>query len=145
MKENRAKEEALVIKAQKRMSIGTAYFYTNQIICFEFDDDIFTGIAEVKELANTAKELTGGVVPVLSLVVTGQRNNISTEAFAFDVHKELGIKQITIAEAVVIKNLATRIMANFYYKVTKREFPVKVFDTKEEAIKWLLSNNFTEQ
>lgn len=145
MKENSEKIESLVVKAQKRISIGTAYFYTNQIISVEFDDDIFMGIAEIKELAEVVKELTGGVVPVLSLVVTGQRNNISTEAFAFDAHKELGIKQITIAEAVVIKNLATRIMANFYYKVTKRYFPVKVFDTKEEAVKWLLSNNFTEQ
>jgi len=74
-----------------------------------------------------------------------ERNNISTEAFSFDAHKELDIKQVTIAEAVVIKNLATRIMANFYYKVTKRNFPVKVFDTKQEAINWLLSNNYSEQ
>jgi len=145
VKENSEKIEALVVKAQKRISIGTAYFYTNQIMSFEFDDDILMGVVEIRELAETVKELTGGVVPVLSLILMGQRNNISTEAFAYNPHKELGIKQMTIAEAVVIKNLATRIMANFYYKVSKRSFPVKVFDTKQGAINWLLSNNFTEQ
>jgi hypothetical protein len=145
VKENSEKIEALVVKAEKKISIGMARFYTNQIMCFEFDNDILMGLVEISELADTVKELTGGIVPVLSLVVMGERNNISTEAFSFDTHKELGIKQVTVAEAVVIKNLATRIMANFYYKVIKRNFPVKVFDTKQEAIMWLLSNNFNEQ
>lgn len=145
MKEKNSIIDDLILSGQRTVRVGKVFFYTNQIVCYEFYDDIFIEIEDVKELAQATEELTGGIIPVLNLSITGQRNNISTEAFSFNVHKELNIKQKTLAEAVVIDNLATRIMANFYYKVVKKDHVVKVFDKKKEAINWLLSKNFNEQ
>ncbi|MDP2385039.1 MAG: hypothetical protein Q8M29_01590 [Bacteroidota bacterium] len=130
----------LTIVAHKDISVAKISYSEEGIMIVELLDDIIIGIPEIKELAQGSKELSGGEVPLLSLVVTGQRNNISTEAFAFNIFEELQIKQKTIAEALVIKNLPTRIMANFYYKVVPRPYPVKVFQEKELAIEWLLKN-----
>jgi len=58
VKENKEITQDLVVKIQKRISIGTAYFYTNKIMCFEFDNDILMGLVEIKELADTVKEMT---------------------------------------------------------------------------------------
>ncbi|MCD6067199.1 MAG: hypothetical protein K0S33_2025 [Bacteroidetes bacterium] len=130
----------LEIRVRKTISIGEVIFYNQDLIAFYFNDDITIGVAEVKEMVYVTRELTGGEVDLLNLVVTGERNNISTQAFSYDLFKELNIKQRTVAEAVVIKNLPTRIMANFYYKAIRRSFPVKVFDSEEDAVSWLFSS-----
>ena len=138
--ESKLIETELRIINRKKISIAEVSYAENDVVVFDFFDDITIGISEIKELAFASNELTGGVVPTLNLVITGQRNNISTEAFAYNVFEELKITQITIAEALVIQNLATRIMANFYYKVVPRKFPVKVFENKEQAIEWLFES-----
>jgi len=43
-----------------------------------------------------------------------------------------------LAEALLIKSLAQRIMANFFIKFGKHHHPSKVFTREEVAIKWLL-------
>lgn len=128
----------LTIVAHRNTSVAKVSYSEEGIMVIELLDDIMIGIPEIKEMAQASTELSGGVVSLLSLVVTGQRNNISTEAFAYNIYEELQIKQKTVAEALVIKNLPTRIMANFYYKVVPRPYPVKVFQEKELAIEWLL-------
>ncbi len=130
----------LTIIAYKDTSLAKMSYSEEGIMMVELFDDIIIGIPEIKEMAHVSKELSGGDVPLLSLVVTGQRNNISTEAFSYNIFEELQIKQKTLAEALVIKNLPTRIMANFYYKVVPRPYLVKVFQEKDQAIEWLLSN-----
>ena len=137
MEDNYLDTELKVIST-KKISIAMVSFMENDLLKFEFFDDITIGVAEVKELAQASRDLTGGEIPIWSLVITGQRNNISTEAFSYNMYDGKEVTQRTIAEAVVIQNIATRIMANFYYKVVPRPFPVKVFEHKEKAIEWLL-------
>lgn len=143
-------EDSLIIeklqqRSSKTISVAQVSFVENDMMVFEFFDDITIGVSEIKELAIASHDLSGGEVPLLSLVVTGERNNMSTEAFAYNIFKELNITQRTIAEAVVIQNIATRIMANFYYKVVTRPFPVKVFENREKAITWLFMKKSEEQ
>ena len=40
-------------------------------------------------------------------------------------------------EAIVVRTLPQRIIANFYYMVKRKSYPVKVFNAEEGAIKWL--------
>ncbi|MBL7933816.1 MAG: hypothetical protein JNL60_18070 [Bacteroidia bacterium] len=41
------------------------------------------------------------------------------------------------AYAIIVNNLAYRIIANFYYKINKPQVPYKSFSTVKEAINWL--------
>ena len=45
----------------------------------------------------------------------------------------------TIAQAIVIHSLPQRIIARFYHRMRKNDFPVKVFNKKHEAVAWLLT------
>jgi len=45
--------------------------------------------------------------------------------------------QYQVAVAVVINNLALKILANFYMKVFKPKVNTKIFDSEEKAMQWL--------
>lgn len=45
--------------------------------------------------------------------------------------------QFTIADAFVRRNIADRMVGNFYMKYNQPVKPSKEFDTREEAIDWL--------
>ena len=47
--------------------------------------------------------------------------------------------QYSIAEAIVVKNLAQKIMVSFYLKINKPIRPSKAFNDEDEALEWLLS------
>jgi hypothetical protein len=40
-------------------------------------------------------------------------------------------------EAIVVKNLAQRILANFMIRYVKQAHPVKLFSSEEQALSWL--------
>jgi hypothetical protein len=48
-----------------------------------------------------------------------------------------------IASAILVNNLAHRLIANFYLKFNKPQKPYKVFNRKKDAVNWLL--NFVEK
>ena len=43
----------------------------------------------------------------------------------------------TFALGLVIKELPQRLLANFYFKIKARNYPVKIFKTESEATNWL--------
>lgn len=45
----------------------------------------------------------------------------------------------THCDAIVITNLAQKIIANFYIKFNKPQMPTKVFTSTEKAIEWIFS------
>jgi len=47
------------------------------------------------------------------------------------------------ASAILVSNLAHRLIANFYLKFNKPKKPYKVFNRKKDAVNWLL--NFVEK
>ena len=47
----------------------------------------------------------------------------------------------TIADAIIVSNLAQKILINFYLKFNKPPKPSQAFNSEEQAINWLLSVN----
>ena len=45
----------------------------------------------------------------------------------------------TIADAFVIKNTSDKLIGDFYVQYNKPTKPTKIFEDRDEAIKWLLS------
>lgn len=45
----------------------------------------------------------------------------------------------TYCDALVISNLAQKIIANFYIKFNKPKMPTKVFTSTDKALEWILS------
>ena len=44
----------------------------------------------------------------------------------------------THADALVISNLAQKIIANFYVKINKPKMPTKIFTSVEQAFEWIM-------
>ncbi len=64
MKGNANILDDLISTEESNLLIGKVTFYRNQIICYEFNDDICMEVDDVRELAEVTKELTGGVNPI---------------------------------------------------------------------------------
>ena len=44
----------------------------------------------------------------------------------------------TVADAIIVKNMAQRIVGNFYIQFNRPIKPTKLFTSREDAFKWLL-------
>lgn len=49
------------------------------------------------------------------------------------------ITKLFIAEAILLNNLPTRLLYNFYLKFDKPDYSIKAFSTMQPAIEWLMS------
>ena len=80
-----------------------------------------------------AHEFTNGR-PHGVLAIAGERTNATEEARRYAA---ANVPEGRIAEAIIIGSLPVRIMGNFYLKFHKPEVPTRMFDDREEALKWL--------
>lgn len=71
-------------------------------------------------------------------------NFIFSADLGFSVTKEARENSELLAEsspikayAIIVTNIAYRLIANFYYKINKPKVPYKLFGTQDEAIHWL--------
>ena len=69
------------------------------------------------------------------LVEFPKNTSISQEARKYAEQTNLDVT----AQAIIISTLAQRILVRFYYLVRRSQFPIKIFEIKNDAIKWLKS------
>ncbi len=90
----------------------------------------------IEQTTQIIGELGGGKkMPVF--VNTYSFMAVTEEARIYTTTKEAHLH--TLANAVLIDNLAKKILFNFYIRYTKNSVPIKSFTTKEEAFEWLKS------
>ena len=91
------------------------------------------------ELLNIYLELTEGKL-YRFLFTGGEFVSISKEA-RYHANEIYDISPLG-ASAIVLSNLAHKIIADFYYRINKPKRPYKVLWSKEKAVKWLLDSDF---
>ncbi len=112
-------------------------FYLNGIVEISWD----TQLKEINkehliQIKKNIGEVGGGkkmpvyisTIDFLAISDSGRKYSASDEGQAF-----------TLANAVLIDNLAKKILFNFYMNINKPKTPTKAFGTKEDAFTWLLS------
>ncbi len=68
------------------------------------------------------------------LSIAGLYGSITPEARKLDINKD---EDYTLAIALVIQELSQRLLANFYFKLKKVNYPVKIFKNENQATEWL--------
>ena len=96
------------------------------------------GENESRKINDAIGVLTQGK-PARIMMVPSTTTVFETGAREFSASDE-GL-QFTIADAMVVTNLAHRILVSFYLKLNKPKKPSKAFDNEEEAIQWLLTQS----
>lgn len=98
-----------------------------------FDEAYFT-LKEAQDFVDALAKITKGV-PHLILKVPGNHASLDSEARIYMATDEA--LKFSIAEAVIVRNVAQRMIGNFYVKFDKPKVSVHLFDKIEEAEKWL--------
>lgn len=126
------------ISVVKEVSVENSFkaiLFSNGIIEIIFNQDIQT--VEEKHIAQIRQvvyELGGGKkMPVF--LSSGDFVNISDEGRKYAATEEVG--RYTLANAVLIDNLAKKLIFNFFLNLNKPKTPTKGFSTRNDAFEWL--------
>lgn len=93
-------------------------------------------LEDVKEVEKAYIELSEGE-PIYSIMLTAGRSlKFSDEAQKF-LANEAEITDRMHGSAIVLDNLAIRLLTNFFIKVFKPKFPTKMFKSETAALAWL--------
>ncbi len=114
---------------------GRVFYFEEGILCVEYIDDYTVDEEDVIEFhAIFNKEAEKDRLKLL--VLPGQNTSATREAREYSQNTVLN----SSGEAIVIYSLAQRIISNFYISFkNKAEYPIKMFNSKDEAVKWLKS------
>ncbi len=103
------------------------------VVYVVYKDKVDIELKDVIETRVISNQLAGGH-PYVSIYESGPETIITKEA------REISSKNGDIANrkalAIVVSNLAHRLIVNFFINMNKHIYPMKAFNTKEEAIKW---------
>lgn len=111
---------------------------SNGIIRIEMFDGYIIDLEESVQINIAEGELLGGKLGEgLIYMIAESTTQFTNEAREFSASKE-GLR-FSKAEALIVKNLAQKIVVNFYLKINNPSVPSKAFNTEEEAIEWLLT------
>ena len=105
-----------------------------ELVRIEVTQNITIGKAEAIQITDQIGVLTNGKkYPVL---MTGHEfAQVDKEGREYSA-SEAGLR-FTIADAIIVKNLAQKILAGFYLRINKPRKPTRVFKNENEAIEWL--------
>ncbi|MBS1635277.1 MAG: hypothetical protein JST26_05095 [Bacteroidetes bacterium] len=117
-------------------SYGKVQLWNPELIRIEFFSKAMIGRKECIEVNNAIGILTEGKQ---ALVLTVAAEDTNFDAEARDESSSPNGLRFTIADAFVARNLAQKLMVNFYLRFNKPAKPSKAFASEDEAIAWLRS------
>lgn len=106
------------------------------LVKVEIFGNVIIAYSETKAI-NDAIGLLSDYKEILLLIVADELAQFDKSANEYSASKE-GM-QYSIAEAIVVKNLAQKILANFYLSFNKPIKPTKLFSSEKDALDWLFS------
>lgn len=126
-------EEIQIVKAIDYKSF-TISLKSNGIVYVLFKDHCTIDVALQTKLQEFYRDITGGkLMPFIFLAA--EYVSVTKEAKENAIHIE--DKSMVGATAIIVNNLAYKLIASFYLKVNKPKRPYKVFSNESDAVKWL--------
>lgn len=121
-------------------SIGQTWIDENGFcrIRFKTGNDAQMGVAEVREMGEAVYEICHGkkhkhlidARGVLGAVLPGAREEVRNNKY---------INACRSAAAMLIDNVANKLIINFFIKFNKPTYPYKAFEDADQAVRWLKS------
>ena len=108
-------------------------YYENGLLVVTLKDDLELTLEHIIEQREAAFSLTGKAKHVV-LAIAGQRTSATEEARKYAASF---VPEGRVAEAIIVRSLPVRLLANFYMKFHKPGLLTKLFEDDAEAICWL--------
>lgn len=116
----------------------TIHMLDNGIVHIEVAGDTIVDVKHIKAQREFLKARFDGKTKFSILVESGYDSTLTKEAREYTSLPETNA--MTLATAVVVKSLAERIIINFIVNITSRQaMKIRLFEQRENAMKWLLS------
>ena len=123
-----------------RQRIATVDFWSNGITNLRIDDNVEVTLQDSEEQYEILRSRYDGKTQYRILVEPGRFTTITKEAREFSTVPERNA--MTLANAVIVRSLAHRIIINFLINfMQKQNMRMRMFDSKDKAVEWLLSLN----
>ncbi|MBA2610589.1 MAG: hypothetical protein H0U95_01370 [Bacteroidetes bacterium] len=110
--------------------------FESNLVRIEIFSDHIIALDESRQINDALGILSKGK-QALVLMVAEEFAQFERSATDFSASDE-GLRY-TIADALVVKSLSHKILANFYLKFNKPAKPTKIFTNEVDAVKWLFS------
>ncbi|MBL4625165.1 MAG: hypothetical protein JKY42_08515 [Flavobacteriales bacterium] len=125
----------------KEVELEKAYLYLvdKDYTLLRFKDKIDFEEEDATEINDITFEWVKGKPFVVLVDARNIRSNISHKARE-RFNNDKRISGIRKGQAIVVNNLHTRMLANFYMKFHKPANPIKVFSNYQKAVEWLRIN-----
>ena len=104
------------------------------IIWLILKEDADLDVKEIKEFTAICEKLSGNKPYFL---ISDARVNLSITSDARKAAASKELSPLLVANAVLVNNVAVRMVANFFTAVNKPHFKYKVFNEETEALAWL--------
>lgn len=126
------------MKVTQEMVFGYAkvQLLESKIVRIEVFGNLVIDEKRTKELNDAIGVLSKGK-EILVLMMAQELTQVNEEAMAFSASEEG--QRYTLGDAMVVKSLAQRVLANLYLSLNKPKKPSKIFNSEKDALKWLLS------
>lgn len=129
-----------IITGSVRQRISTIDFWDNGITNIRIDDNVEITLKDSEEQYEILRSRYDGKTQYRILVEPGRYTTITKEAREFSTVPERNT--MTLANAVIVRSLPQRIIINFLINfLQKQNMRMRMFDSREKAIEWLLSLN----
>lgn len=122
-----------VFVSERRLKNATIYYNGNELVKVVLDDNIELEVDDIKAQREVVAELTKDKSYVI-LAITAANTSATKEA------REYSSSTATlgrVAEAIVIKSLAVRLMGNIYIHFHKPGVTTRMFESEQKALEWL--------
>lgn len=127
----------LKILKTETISTGTITREEGNLIRFRFNEHANFDVTEAREYVQCVVSLAEGDKCRLLLDTRGSFAT-ATEAARKLAGNNEELRDIRIAEALIVDSLHIRILANFYSKFDAKDFPIKIFNSEDKALRWLM-------
>jgi hypothetical protein len=108
--------------------------YDSGILHFFIKDGEILNEGDYKQMSDWLKSI--GNKKYLFLIEAGLKSEVNDDFIKSSAEDNAH----TIADAIIIKSMAQRMIANFYIKFNKPVNPTQIFPDAESAAFWLMSN-----
>ena len=131
-----SKASPLQILKQEETSITTIKLRSDGIVHVHMKDNIVFGLDEQREHLYACLQFVNGIKYPF-MFTAGDYVNITKEAR--ENAKKIDALLPRIGVALIVENLAYKLIAEFYQKFHKPELPTKIFSSEDKAVEWLLA------
>ncbi len=119
-----------------KFNYAKVQLYEPKFVRIEIFSETIIGLNESKSMNDAVGVLSEGT-ECLVLIVADEFAQFDRDSGDFSSSEEG--QRFTFADALVVKSLSQKILANFYLKFNKPAKPTRIFTNEAEAIAWLFS------